>query len=87
MKLGRKDLIFIAIVVAFFTFLFWGTGKELGPFVPEDATHREFYQALAQKEKRKDLEKGCPECHQWEFLPKNHPPKEQCMFCHLPPES
>ncbi len=84
MKIGKRDFIFIAVAAVVFVFLFWGSGRDLGPIVPGDAIHQRFYRALAQEEDREKLEKGCPECHSRESLPEEHPPKQQCMFCHLP---
>jgi hypothetical protein len=47
--------------------------------------HRPFLEAVARGESRQDVEKGCVSCHNDRAipLPRKHPPKEQCLLCHL----
>lgn len=48
--------------------------------LPQDDTHKTF-----QTMEKKEAEKFCEECHNPEGsapLPKGHPPKYRCLFCH-----
>lgn len=84
MKFSGKDLAFAAAAVAVLVVVVLGTGKKLGPDVPDDNGHQAFFSQLAQGGKRVEVEKGCRSCHPMAELPEAHPHKEECMVCHQP---
>ncbi len=48
--------------------------------LPYDEIHQKFYPMG-----KKEAEKFCPSCHDQDKiapLPKDHPPKYRCLFCH-----
>ncbi|MFW6387513.1 MAG: cytochrome C [Thermodesulfobacteriota bacterium] len=61
-----------------------GTGKKLGPDVPDDTEHQDFFAQLEQGQRRQEVEQGCQRCHPVAELPQKHPHKEECMVCHQP---
>lgn len=84
MKLSGRDWISIVGVVVLVGLLGLGTGKGKGKTVPLDERHHSSYQALKDGRSRAHVELVCVTCHNQTSLPlpKNHPPKEQCLVCH-----
>ena len=80
-----RDYLCIAAVGALLVFLALGAGKGKGKNVPLDERHRSCYEGLKNGRSRSDCELLCVTCHSNSSipLPKNHPPKEQCLICHL----
>ena len=73
--------LFIAASLLILLFL-WNAPPETTKRVPRDENH-----ARLLKMKRKEAERHCEECHSEEGgmpLPKEHPPKYRCLFCHKP---
>jgi hypothetical protein len=85
-KLSSRDYLCIAAVVVLLVVLALGSGKGKGKNVPFDDRHRSIYQGLKSGRSRADSELLCATCHGPSSipLPKDHPPKEQCLICHLP---
>jgi hypothetical protein len=84
-KEGKKNrtilnILFIVLCIAILLFLL-NAPKESTKKLPNDEQHAPF---RAMKD-RKEAEKSCGECHSPEGqvpLPKDHPPKYRCLFCH-----
>ncbi len=73
------NVIFIIGTAALLIFL-WMAPPETTAKIPYDENHRQFFNMP-----KKDAEKMCSKCHGKEAgmpLPKNHPPKYRCLFCH-----
>ena len=49
--------------------------KATTPPLPKTDNHKKFFNMS-----KKEAEKFCEDCHK--NLPKNHPPKYRCLFCH-----
>ena len=75
----------IVLVVAALTLLIMSTVREKAKRVPANDKHRAFYEAMEKGNNRIEVEKGCLTCHNPKAipLPKKHPPKEQCLICHI----
>ena len=86
MKITSRDYLSIAALVALTAFLAFGSGKGKGKNLPTDDRHRSMYDSLKTGRSRTDTELLCATCHSKSSipLPKEHPPKEQCLLCHLP---
>ena len=86
MSISGRDSLCIAAVAVLIGVLTLGTGKGKGKPVPVDDRHRPIYDALQGGRSRLDTELLCSSCHSKNSLPlpKDHPPKEQCLICHLP---
>jgi hypothetical protein len=84
MKLPRKNYLTIAGISILLALLAWGTGKGKGKDIPLDDRHRPSYDALRGGRSRAEVELICTTCHSKSSLPlpKDHPPKEQCLLCH-----
>lgn len=84
MRITGRDWGFIAVICAVLAILLMSTLKEKPKSVPADEKHRPFLEALAKGGHRQEVEKGCVTCHNERGipLPRNHPPKEQCLVCH-----
>lgn len=84
MRLGKRDGIFLLLILALVVVLARHRGSEQGTPVPLDAAHRPFQEALARGADRGVTEQGCVRCHATAArpLPPGHPPKEQCLYCH-----
>jgi hypothetical protein len=85
MKVTRRDWTFLAVIVAVLGVLLVNTGKVKAKKVPYDDRHRQFHEAMRKGGDRMEAEKGCASpCHGSPSLPlpKDHPPKEQCLLCH-----
>ena len=85
MKLSKRDLGFIAVIGILLAVLLVSTGRVKPKKVPADERHRTFLEAMARGGNREEVEKGCAACHNDHAipLPRNHPPKEQCLICHV----
>ena len=84
MKVTRRDVLVIAAVAVLLVVLIMSAVREKAKRVPADDKHRAFYEAMEKGRDRIATEKGCITCHnpQVILLPKDHPPKEQCLICH-----
>ncbi len=90
MKIGRKDLWFIAIIAAVLIVFYVISGPEKTKKVPYDAKHKPFYDIVEKTGSKMEADKGCPACHNEQGgipFPAKHPvkPKEgpmRCLFCH-----
>jgi len=73
------NIVFVAICAAILIFLLKAPGETTAK-LPRDEIHEKFYPLG-----KKAAEKFCPDCHgddrQVPF-PKDHPPKNRCLFCH-----
>lgn len=84
-KISRRDGLCIAAVALLLGVLMLGTSKGKGPGIPHDDQHWQFYDAFNNGRGRTAIELKCATCHSKSTTPlsKNHPPKEQCLICHL----
>ncbi len=84
MKVTKREWLTIAVVAAVIAALIISTSREKAKRVPADEKHRAFYEAIAKGQERIEVERGCITCHSAQAipLPKEHPPKEQCLICH-----
>ena len=84
MVLKMRDWFFIAIIGAILAILLVNTGGQKPRNVPSDNKHRPLLNAISEGKAREEVEKACTSCHNARAipLPKNHPPKEQCLICH-----
>jgi hypothetical protein len=89
-SIGKKDWIFIAIIVVVMG-IFWAiSGKEKTKKIPYDDKHRPFYDLWKKTGSKMEADKGCPACHNEQGgipFPAKHPvkPKDgpmRCLFCH-----
>jgi hypothetical protein len=85
MKIARRDWMFIAVIVVVFGALLVGKSQRKSAGVPFDDKHARFYETINKGGDRIEIEKRCAVCHgiQGNPLSKGHPPKEQCLLCHL----
>lgn len=85
-RLSRRDALCFAAVAVLVGLLAVGAGRGKGKNVPSDDRHRMIYEAIKGRRDRADTELICITCHNKSSLPlpKDHPPKEQCLLCHLP---
>ncbi len=78
-KTAFYNFLFLAVAAGILIFLFMAP-PETTVKVPRDKAHIEFYHMP-----KKEAERHCSECHGKEVgnpLPKEHPPKYRCLFCH-----
>jgi hypothetical protein len=70
------------LLVAVLTF---GAVKSNAKDVPLDDRHRPIYDAMKSGRSRGETEMICATCHSKSSipLPKDHPPKDECLLCHL----
>ena len=68
------NLFFLAATIAIIIILL-NAPKPTTPLLPKDKNHKKFFNMS-----KKEAEKYCEKCHK--KLPKNHPPKYRCLFCH-----
>jgi len=82
----RRDGLILAAAAILIGVLAFGAAKGKGKNLPRDERHQPSYDALDGTRPRADVELLCLTCHSQSSvpLPKNHPPKEQCLLCHLP---
>jgi hypothetical protein len=73
------NLVFLGVCAAIFLFL-WNAPEETTTHLPDNENHARFM-----KMDKKEAEKFCEDCHSPDGeapLPKDHPPKYRCLFCH-----
>jgi hypothetical protein len=85
MQVTIRDVGFIAVIGVVLALLLVSTGRGKPKKVPTDERHRPFLEAVARGDRREEVEKGCAACHNDRAipLPQKHPPKEQCLICHV----
>lgn len=78
----KIDVMLLFGALAIVLFLFAAPDESTGR-VPNDSAHQRF-QSLVKENGKKAAEKFCEDCHNEEqiSLPKEHPPKFRCLFCH-----
>ena len=83
-KLNGRDYLFIGVLIFLMAVFTVGSGRGKGKAVPVDARHRPIYEARKVGRSQVETELVCSTCHGKNSipLPKNHPPKEQCLICH-----
>jgi hypothetical protein len=83
-RLSGKDYVMICILLLVLGVLTFGPGKGMGKKVPTDPRHMPIYEAIRSGRPQAETELVCSTCHGKSSvpLPKNHPPKEQCLTCH-----
>jgi hypothetical protein len=84
MKIVAKDWLFLALVGCVIVIVILVSGKETTRKVPYDKVHSRYYDILKQTGSKRAAEKDCESCHNEKMrpLPKNHPAKNRCLFCH-----
>ncbi len=89
MKIGKKDWIFIVVIVAVLAIFYAISGEEKTKKVPYDDTHRQFYEMSQAGKTKKDIDPLCAGCHDGVKIafPAKHPAKPgagpmRCLFCH-----
>lgn len=84
-QLKGVDYILIAVLAAMVAGLIIVPGKGHGKHVPVDPRHLPIYDAVEAGRSQAETELVCLTCHgkSTNPLPQNHPPKEQCLICHL----
>jgi hypothetical protein len=85
MKIIKRDWLFVAVIALVLGILLMNTGTRKPKRVPGDDTHRPLLESLAKGADREAVELECAGCHNplGTPLPANHPPKEQCLLCHV----
>ncbi|HEY6007819.1 MAG TPA: cytochrome C [Geobacteraceae bacterium] len=89
MKISRKDWGFIAGIIAVLVIFYAISGEEKTKKVPDDDTHRQFYEMSRAGKTKKDIDPLCATCHDGVKIafPDKHPAKPgggpmRCLFCH-----
>jgi len=84
-KISGRDLLLLAAVGVLIGVLSLGSGKGKGKNIPQDERHRPAIEAMKGGRTRAESELICATCHSKSAipLPKEHPPKEECLICHL----
>jgi hypothetical protein len=89
LKIGKRDWIFIGIVVAVFIAFYLISGPEKTKKLPHDQNHQQFHDMLKAGKKKSDVDPLCESCHDGIKIkfPANHPAKPggapmRCLFCH-----
>lgn len=84
-KLTGRDWLSIAAVLSLIGISLLGSARGKGQHVPADGRHMPIYDALKSGRTQAETELICTTCHSKSSvpLPKDHPPKEQCLICHL----
>ena len=89
MKIGRRDWIFVGIVVAVFIAFYLISGPEKTKKLPKDATHQQFNDMLQAGKKKGEVDPLCESCHDGVKVkfPAKHTAKPggapmRCLFCH-----
>ncbi|MBJ6800904.1 cytochrome C [Geomonas propionica] len=85
MKLTGRDWLMAAGGMALIGLLALGSEKGRGKNVPLDERHKPLYDAMKTGRTQAATELVCATCHGQSSipLPDKHPPKEQCLICHL----
>jgi hypothetical protein len=83
-KITKRELLTLVAVAVVLVLFILITTRERAKQVPLDDKHSAFYESIEKGRDRIETERGCITCHNPESipLPKNHPPKEQCLICH-----
>jgi hypothetical protein len=89
MKFGKKDWIFVGLMIVVLAVFYAISGKETTHTVPQDADHKRFYDMRDAGAKKKDIDALCKECHDGVKIPypKDHPEPLRCLFCHKMPKT
>lgn len=89
MKIGRRDWIFIGIVVVVFMAFIAISGPEKTKKLPKDVTHQQFNDMLNAGKTKSEVDPLCESCHDGVKIkfPDKHPAKPggapmRCLFCH-----
>jgi hypothetical protein len=89
MTFGKRDWVFIGIIVAVLAAFFAISGPEKTKKLPVDATHQQFNDMLKSGKKKSEVDPLCESCHDGVKIPfpANHPAKPggapmRCLFCH-----
>ena len=84
-NLNERDFLYIFVLVVLLATLTVGASHGKGRKVPADDRHRTIYEGIKSGRSRTQTELVCSTCHSKSSLPlpKDHPPKEQCLICHL----
>ena len=84
-RLGDRDFLYIGVLVLLLAVMVLGAGRGKGRNIPFDDRHRSIYEAFNGGRTRAETELICATCHSKSSLPlpKNHPPKEECLICHM----
>jgi hypothetical protein len=72
----KNTLTFIAFALAVLLVLFFLSSSKKAPLIPSDDLHKNMTTGAA-----------CAECHapgKRDPLKQGHPPKDQCLKCHIP---
>lgn len=85
LKLKRRDLFLLLSLAGLIVFLSLGAGRGKGKNVPVDDRHRPIYDARKGGRSLAESQLICATCHSKSSipLPPGHPPKEECLLCHL----
>ena len=90
MKVGKKDVMFIAVVLIIVAVAWYKSAPVKTKYVPQNDNHKQFYELVKQKGKagKKEADVFCPQCHNEKGgipFPAGHPvkPKDGPMGCHL----
>lgn len=84
-RISGRDWLIAGAAVALIGFLSMGAGKGKGKNLPVDDRHKPLYEAIKSGRTQAETELICATCHGPTSLPlpENHPPKEQCLICHV----
>jgi hypothetical protein len=85
MKVTKRDWLFVAVLAIVLGILLLNSGRGKARRVPADDRHRPLLERLTKGANREEVERACVTCHNPRgiALPANHPPKEQCLLCHV----
>jgi hypothetical protein len=89
MKIGKRDWLFIGLIVAVIIVFVAISGPEKTRKVPLDTTHQQFYDLMKAGKKKSEVDPLCAACHDGVKVkfPAKHPEKPgagpmRCLFCH-----
>ncbi len=89
MKIGRRDWIFVGIVVVVFGAFYLISGPEKTKKMPKNSDHQKFNDMLNAGAKKSEVDPLCESCHDGVKIkfPDKHPAKPggapmRCLFCH-----
>jgi hypothetical protein len=88
-KFGKRDWIFVGILVVVLIVFIAISGEEKTKKLPLDATHKQFNDMLKAGKKKSEVDPLCESCHDGVKIkfPEKHPAKPggapmRCLFCH-----